>query len=345
MPRAVGTRQDFQEVGIFLAPQYGLYDLVPIIEIFRIANQNAGRRLFNWSFVSENGNPVEAGAGMSLSVDSSIYSDFTFDLIFILACNDPISFLSKRLVSWIQRQNAHGVIIAGVNTGAFAIADAGLLNGRRATCHWEALPLFSERYPDVEAVERRYVLDLPILTCAGGISVLDMLLNLIEREHGPVLAGHVANGLVYPGFQRSDAAQRAPIGAETSERADPVKSAIALMEINIESPLPIDELATQVKTPRRNLEREFRRKTQSSIGEYYLRVRLERAREMLFYSKEAISEISLLCGFSSPAVFSRTFRQHFSLSPSDFRASFSAAEMARFRPHVTWTLSRRTNPG
>jgi transcriptional regulator GlxA family with amidase domain len=79
------------------------------------------------------------------------------------------------------------------------------------------------------------------------------------------------------------------------------------MEANIESPLSVAQIAEQLNQPRRNVERIFRKKTDSSIGQYYMRVRLERAREMLFYSSEAISEISLLCGFSSPAIFTRTF--------------------------------------
>jgi AraC family carnitine catabolism transcriptional activator len=319
MQRLSRPIREYQEVGIFLAPQFSLYGLIPLIEVFRVANQNAGKRLFNWSFISENGSPVESGAGMSIGADTSIYSDFHFDLVFVYSGNDATSYLSKRLVSWLQRLNAHGVILAGVDTGAFALAEAGLLKGRRATCHWEAMPLFSERYPDSDIVERRYIIDPPFITCAGGISVLDMVLDLIEREYGAVLARHISNGFVYPHQQRGDGPQRSSAGAPRQEAPDPVSRAVRLMEANIESPLSVAQIAEQLNQPRRNVERIFRKKTDSSIGQYYMRVRLERAREMLFYSSEAISEISLLCGFSSPAIFTRTFRAHFGQSPSEFR--------------------------
>src|SRR5215813_12532663 len=114
--------RDYREVGIFLAPQYALYGLIPLIEVFRVANQNAGKRLFNWSFVSENGGPVESGAGMTINADTSIYSDFPFDLVIVFSGNDPRSYLSKRLIGWLQRLHAHGVMLGGVDTGAFALA-------------------------------------------------------------------------------------------------------------------------------------------------------------------------------------------------------------------------------
>jgi len=331
--------REYQEIGIFLAPQFALYGLIPFVEIFRVANQNAGKRLFNWSFISENGGPIESGAGMTLNADASVYSDFHFDLVFIFSGNDATSYLTKRLVSWIRRLHAHGVILGGVDTGAFALAEAGLLKDRRATCHWEAIPLFTEQYPDTDIVERRFIFDPPFITCAGGIAVVDMALDYIEREHGPVLAQHISNGFVYPNRERGDAQQRSLAGSSKQNKRDPVSQAVALMEANIETPLSVEKIADELDQPRRNLERIFRKKTQSSIAQYYMRVRLERAREMLFYSDEAISEISLVCGFSSPAIFTRTFRTHFGQSPSEFRSSYSPAEMARFRPHVTWSLS------
>lgn len=344
MQQAGRGAREYLEVGIFLAPQFALYGLVPLIEVFRVANQSAGRRLFNWSYISESGGAVESGAGLALDVDTNIYSDFPFDVVFIFSGNDALSYLSKRFVNWIRKLHAHGVLLAGVDTGAFALAEAGLLGSRRATCHWEAMPLFSERYPDSDIVERRFIVDPPFMTCAGGMAVLDLALDLVAREHGAVLAQHISNGFVYPNHMKGDGIQRTTAAPSVVvDKTDPISRAVTLMEENIENPLSIDRMASLVGQPRRHLERIFRKRTQSSIGQYYMRVRLERAREMLFYSGEAIAEISLICGFSSPAVFTRTFRSHFGQSPSEFRTSYSAAEMARFRPHVTWSLSDSRN--
>ena len=339
MQQPVHQAREYREVGIFLAPQFALYGLVPLIEVFRVANQNSGKRLFNWTFISENGGPIESGAGLTITADASVYSDFHFDLVFIFSGNDATSYLSKRLVSWIRKLHAHGATIGGIDTGAFALAEAGLLKDRRATCHWEAMPLFMERYPDIDIVERRFIIDPSVITCAGGIAVLDMILDYIEREYGPVLARHISNGFVYPNQVRGDGPQRTAAGNPGQNIRDPVSQAVKMMEANTESPLSVQEIAKQLGQLRRNLERVFRKKTQSSIASYYMRVRLERAREMLFYSDVSISEISLVCGFSSPAVFTRTFSANFGQPPSGFRASYSAIEMARFRPHVTWSLS------
>jgi transcriptional regulator GlxA family with amidase domain len=331
--------RNYEEVGLYLAPQFPLYALVPLIEVFRIANQTAGKRLFNWHFITEDGGPVESGAGMTLNANASIYSDFPYDTVLIISGNDPLSFLSRRLVSWIQRLHAHGVVLGGVDTGAFALAEAGLLNGRRAVCHWEAMALFSERYHDTQLVEQRFIFDPPILTCAGGIAGLDMILDLVERGHGPIIARQIANGFVHANRSSADGAQRVhPRGSEEGG-VDAVRALISVMEANIETPMPVPDLAAAVKMPRRMLERLFLKRTQSSIAQYYMRVRLEQAREMLFYSHSSIADISLMCGFGSPAVFTRTFRAHFGQSPSAFRASHAPAEMARYRPQVTWTLS------
>ena len=331
--------RNYAEVGLYLAPQFPLYALVPLIEVFRIANQTAGKRLFNWHFITEDGGLVECGAGMTLNANASIYSNFTYDQVLIISGKDPLSFLSRHHITWIQRLHAHGVVLGGIDTGAFALAEAGLLKRRRAVCHWEAMPLFSERYPDTQLIEQRFLLDPPILTCAGGIAGLDMILDLVEREHGPILARQIANGFVHANRSDADGAQRVhPRGGE-EDGGDAVRTLISVMEANIETPLPVPDLAAVVRIPRRRLERLFLKRTQSSIAQYYMRVRLEQAREMLFYGHSSIADISLMCGFGSPAVFTRTFRAHFGQSPSAFRASHAPAETARYRPQVTWTLS------
>ena len=333
------TTRSYEEVGLFLAPQFPLYALVPLIEVFRIANQTAGKRLFNWHFISEDGGPVESGAGMTLNASASIYSDFPYDRVLIISGNDPLTFLSRRLMSWVQRLHVHGVGLGGIDTGAFALAEAGILKGRRAVCHWEAMPLFNERYPDTSLVEQRFLFDPPILTCAGGIAALDMILDLVEREHGAILARQIANGFVHANRAGTDGAQRVLPRCTEEGRQDPVPALISVMEANVETPLSVPELAAVVGMPRRKLERLFLKRTQTSIAQYYMRVRLEHAREMLFYSHSSVGDISLMSGFSSPAVFARTFHAHFRQSPSAFRSSHGPAEMARYRPQVTWTLS------
>ncbi len=339
MPQPGPKSRDYKEVGIFLAPQFPLYALVPIIEALRIANHCASRRLFNWTFISETGGPVESGAGMTINCDTNIYSGFSYDLVLVLSGINAVSFLNRNISAWLQNLYSHGMFLGGIDTGAFALAEAGLLNGRRATIHWEALRIFSERYPDVDIVERRYIIDPPLMTCAGGVATYDLMLEYVERECGPVLARQLADGFVYPDRGRADGPQRGTPehGHETTN--DLVSLTIKLMEETIETPLSVAEISRQLGVARRNLERLFAKRTQSSIAQYYMRVRLERARELLFYGQETINEISLICGFSSPTVFTRTFRTHFGQTPTSFRTSYSAAEMARFRPHVAWTLS------
>ncbi len=339
MPQPSNRAREYKEVGIFLAPEFSIYVLVPIIEMFRVANHLAGRRLFNWRFISETGGPVESGSGLTMNCDTNIHSDFNFDLVLVIAGKDVVSYLSRHLVAWLNNLYTHGVALGAFDNATFALAEAGLLNGRRATIHWETIRIFSERFPDCELVECRYLMDGNIMTCAGGIATLDMMLDYLEREHGPTLARQVADGFVHPNPQPGSAPQRLIMEPEMVHMKDDVSKAIEIMEETIEAPLSVEKICDQLGVARRNLERMFRRKTQSSIAKYYMRVRLERARELLLYGEESIADISVICGFSSPAVFSRSFRAHVGQTPGEFRSSYSAAEVARFRPHVTWSLN------
>ena len=194
--------------GFLLLPEFPIYALIPAIEALRIANQNRGRKLYSWHFFSPDGKPVRAGNGMSVPVEGAMGDVAWFPTVFICAGNHPMQYCSKRVLNWLRRLARHGAVLGALDTGVFALAAAGLLEGYRVTLHWEALAMFRDQYPEIETTEQLYVIDRDRITCAGGVATLDLMCHLIARRHGPGLAQIVANGFVSQRIRRDAEPQR-----------------------------------------------------------------------------------------------------------------------------------------
>lgn len=319
------------QIHFFLVPDFPLYALVPATDALRIANQNAGERLFDWSFMSANGGPVRANNGMVIDETLPIASSPVPRFVIVCAGNEPTQHLSKPVLNWLRRLAAHGSVLGALDTGTFALAAAGVLNGYRVTLHWEAIPVFRDAYPEVEVVEQIFVLDRERVTAAGGVTSLDLMLALIANAHGPALAQTVANAFVHGRARPAETPQLVESIARSSTRTL-VQRCVHLMKENIAYPLPIVELCDHLSISRRRLERVFVKETGWSPSEYYVSLRLEAARDQLFYSENSIAHIAEACGFLSNAHFCRTFRKHYGAPPTTVRRRFESAERGKFHP-------------
>ena len=327
-----------------LLPGFPIYALIPAVESLRIANQNTGEDLFRWKLVGA-GNPiVRSGAGMTLSVDGNILDESWPDLVLIFAGNEPTQYLYPAMLSWLRTAHKAGSCIVGVDTGVFAMAEAGLLDGRQVTLHWEAIPLFREYHPDIQTVEQLYLVDGSIITCAGGMAVLDMMLEMIRIRHGDILAQVVANGFVYSRWRGSSDAQRVR-GWETAPRhstrvtsSDVLSSILRTMEENLDSPMSPLELARRFHMSRRTLERLFRKNVGDSVARYYMRLRIDMARDFLFYSDMDVLSVAIACGFSSRSSFARAFQKIIGITPTAFRRMRRTNGISPYRPRTRYHL-------
>lgn len=316
-----------------LQPEFPLNALVLASEALRIANQNSGREIFRWRFVSEDGAPVRASNGLWMSADDSLHAMPAADFYLVFEGNLPMQRNSSKLLNQLRTAARFGATIGAVDTGTFALAQAGLIDRREVVLHWEAVPAFRERFPGVGVNGQIYLIDGQRLTCAGGIATLDMMLDLIGRLKTPTLASEVANALVY-----------APRPAATPQRLDdlpggarkPVLSdrIVALMERNLDFPLPLDEIAERLEVSPKTILRECRRSFDETPMRLYLRIRLQAARNMLFYEEFGIKDVATACGFSYPSVLSRAFHAQFGMTPRDFRASLRRQQSQTYRPEV-----------
>ena len=320
--------------GFLLLPEFPMYALIPAIEALRIANQNRGRKLYSWHLFSPDGKPVRAGNGMSVPVEAAMADVPWFQTLFICAGNHPTQYGTKRVLNWLRRLARHGAVLGAFDTGVFALAAAGLLDDYKVTLHWEALTMFRDQYPETAVSEQLYVIDRDRITCAGGNAALDLMLHLIARRHGPGLAQIVANGFVAQRMRRDAEPQRLSAQQLSGDARAPLTRILHEMEENLETPLSARQLAQRAGISVRALGRILRDRVGESPMRYYLKVRLQAARNSLFYSDIPIQGIAASCGFSCPEVFSRSFRAHFGVSPREFRQQFAREQLRRFRPEL-----------
>jgi transcriptional regulator GlxA family with amidase domain len=315
-----------------LQPEFPLNALVLASEALRIANQNSGRELFRWRFVSEDGKPVRASNGLWMSADESLQTMEPADFYLLFEGNLPTQRNSPKMLSQLRAAARYGAVVGGIDTGTFALAQAGLLDQRSAVLHWEAVPAFKERFPRIQVQGQIYSIEGQRITCAGGIATLDMMLDLIGRLKTPALANEVANALVY-------AARPAGASQRLDDRPKPTKRAlsdrvVALMERHLDFPLSLDEIARHLDVSNKTVLRECLRSFEETPMRLYLRIRLQASRNMLFYEEFGIKDVATACGFSYPSVFSRAFRAQFGMTPREFRLSFRRQQNQAYRPEV-----------
>ncbi len=327
-----------EEIGFLLLPQFPIYATILALEALRIANQCAGRRLFRTPLFSVDGKPVRATNGMELRPDRGIGEVPFCPTVIVVAGNEPLPHLGRAVLGWLRRLDRHGAVLGAIDTGAFALARAGLLQGAKVAVHWEAIPLFREHFPELEPAEQLWTFERNRLGCAGGIATLDLMLELIRRRAGSELAETVRAGLVHERARAAVEPQRPPHRALPGPTDRRLEAAIALLERHLDQPLRPRELARRVGLSVRQLERLTKARLGETPGELSLRLRLLAARNHLFYGDLSIQEIAVATGFSSPSVLSRCFKARFGLSPREFRRQFSGDRLERFRPEVRQEL-------
>ena len=267
----------------FLVPEFSLYGLVPAIEALRIANQNSEQTFYKWSLRSIDGKPVRSSSGMIFAVDGKIAESKDHDTIVVCAGNHPLQYCGRRALRWLSHQARHGKTLMSIDSGSFLLAEAGLLKGHRATVHWEVLQLLEERYPEVQVAEALFVTDRRCITCAGGIAALDMMLYLIQVQHGEGLAQIVANGFVHLRRMNPEAPQIAGshLCAPALDRR--IRRLFQVMEANVQTSLQIGALAKRANLSLRQLERLVQRHFSTTPRVLYSRVRLNAGRVHLFH--------------------------------------------------------------
>jgi AraC family carnitine catabolism transcriptional activator len=326
-----GDAQEPQEIGFLLVPRFSMMAFVSAVEPLRVANRLAGRALYRWEVVTRDGTAVHASNGMALLATRSIASSGGYARLVVCAGFEPEAAYDEAVGAWLQRLARRGVALGAMDTGSFLLARAGLLDGRRATTHWESLDSFRERFPEIEVESGLYVIDRNRFTCAGGTAALDMMLHLISLQHGRRLAAAVSEQFIHAHIRDPQDRQRMEPRARQAITHPGLARVIELMESHIEEPLTSGRLCQAAGLSLRQLERHFHRHFRMTPRRYYVELRLQRARALLQYSDLSVVEVALAAGFGSAAHFSRTYRRWAGRPPTGERSPVDPGIMPALR--------------
>jgi transcriptional regulator GlxA family with amidase domain len=307
-----------------LLDQFTMLCFSSAVEALRIANRMSGRELYSWRLVGEGGEMAWCSAGIGFKLDGDLEDISRDDTVLVCGGIDVGAATSRRVISWLRREARKGAMLGGLCTAGYTLAKAGLLDGKRATIHWENQDSFQEEFPDVTLTKSVFVVDGNRITTAGGTASIDLMLKLIADEHGEDLANLVADQLIYTSIRTDQDTQRLSIPTRIGVRHPKLGQVIRMMEQNIEDPISPAQLAKEVSMSTRQLERLFRRYLNRSPKRYYMELRLAKARNLLMQTDMSVINVALACGFASPSHFSKCYRAHYDTTPYRERGSQAA---------------------
>jgi transcriptional regulator GlxA family with amidase domain len=318
-------------ISFLIYPGCQSLDLSGPYEVFAGANRwLAAQQLpprYQLSVASANGMAVASDSGLRLAPDVALPAlRGPLDTLVVCGGFDFEKMAEDAaLLRQLRRLSRHSRRTASVCTGAFLLAAAGLLDGRRATTHWALCAHMAKRYPQVQVdPEPIYVQDGPLWTSAGVTAGIDLALALVEQDLGREAALTIARWLVLflrrPGTQRQFSAQ---LSAQMAQR-DPLRRVQAHIAEHLHEPLDVERLAERASMSPRHFARCFTEEVGLTPARYILRLRLENARRLLEDTQQPLERVAERCGFGSTETMRRQFLRELSVNPREYRRRFHA---------------------
>ena len=309
-----------QRTLVLIIPEVHLQDMAGPVQVL----SEAGRYQLRYCSTQPR---VRSAQGLTLSQLSPLPEPRGGDLVLVPG------FFSGALdrgvpipIRWLRRAHESGARIVSVCTGAFALARAGLLDGRRCTTHWKLTERLQREHPKAHVLENRLFVDEgAVVTSAGVASGIDMALALVEAEHGPLLAAEVAREMVVY-LRRGAEQEQGSIYLDHRTHLHPgVHRVQDFIVQNPQERASAAQLARIAAMSPRNLARVFRRATGVTPKQFSAKVKLQVARDLLDDPQRSVEGIAESCGFEDARQLRRLFRQHFGASIREFRNSQRSA--------------------
>lgn len=310
-------------VGFVLLPDYSMVAFANALETLHMANYISRRRLYRWSVVAPEGDAAIASNGLSLACSGGHEVLLDCDMVFVCGGTDVRAAVTETTRRLLRQCAARGNVLGALCTGSFALASAGVLDGYRCAIHWENLAAIREEFPKVSFAQEVFIVDRDRITCSGGIAPMHLMLHLIRARHGARLALEISEQFIVDRLRAADDQQRIPQPECIGPGYQHLSEAAELMAANIEEPLPLVEVASAVNLSLRQLGRLFNRYFSMNPAQYYLNLRLRRARELLMHSSMPVMQITMASGFHSSSHFCKAYRNLFGHPPSDERRRFA----------------------
>lgn len=283
--------------------------------------------LFELKIIAPGGQPLQAERALTVVPDGGLDLTETADILVVPSWHDLDTPPQSDLVDALVRAHARGADVVGLCYGAYALAYAGLLDGKRAATHWMGEQDFGKRFARVKLdMNALYVEEDGLITSAGTGAGLDCCLHIVRKYYGSKVANKVARMMVIPPHREGGQAQfiEQPMAFSTQDAQ--INRLLDYLRANIAKQHTVGDLAARTSMSRRTFTRHFSKATSMTLVEWLVNERLQRARELLESTSLPVEKISDLVGFQTPVSLRQHFRKRFQVSPRDWRRTFGQGE-------------------
>jgi len=313
-----------KSVGLVVFPGFQLLDTAAAA-VFEVANLDAPKRAYEIALVSESGGAVRSSVGAA--VQTVALEPASYDTLLVAGANQPAPSTPK-LLRLLARATQCTRRTASICTGAFILADAGVLNGRRATTHWHYARELQRRFPAITVEEDRiFVRDGAIWTSAGMTACIDLALAMVEADLGNEVSSAVAKKLVVH-HRRAGGQSQFSAFSELESKSDRIQAALTYAKSHLKHELSVERLADLVHLSPRHFSREFRVNTGQSPARAIERLRAEVARDLVESGQHTIERIARQTGFADPERMRRAFLRLFGQPPQALKRAARARAAA-----------------
>jgi transcriptional regulator GlxA family with amidase domain len=311
-----------QRIGFLVAPGFQVMTFATF-SVFEYANKEMGAPAYDLRLLSETGGSIRSSIGVSVATEP--FHVTNFDTLFVCRGTEPST---PGLLEFVRRALGRHRRVAATCTGAFILAEAGLLDGRRATTHWNRARDLQARFPKVKVeADRIFVIDGPVWTSAGMTAGIDLALAMVEQDLGADVARAVARQLVVYHRRAGGQSQFSALLA-LEPKTDRIQNALAYAKRNLDKPLTVGQLAEAAHLSQRQFSRAFRAETGQSPAKAVENLRLEAARLMMEQSRHPIDAIARQTGFADRDRMRRAFLRAFGQPPQVIRRNARAKATA-----------------
>ena len=310
MPYSKNPSRVPTQISILLFDRFSNHCLANVLEPLRAANDLSSQQVFEWNIVVLGGQRVRSSSGLRLEGDAQL-ADMRGDILMVMPSYGFLTHANVTSSRALRAAARRFDILAGLDTGSWLLAEAGLLDGYRATIHWDELDRFSERFSDIDVQKEAVIYDRDRITCGGASTAFALAMQMIEKQHGAALRLRVEH--LFSGAYAQRPVRRGGIAAR----------AVDLMRAHIEEPLQIAQLAQQLGRSQKHLEQQMLARLGAAPQVIYRRIRLERARQLSLDTTISVAEISVRCGYQDASAMTRAFRSEYGTTPQALRRASS----------------------
>lgn len=313
-----------QRVAVIVMPGFQMMTLAAL-SVYEFANRHAGETLYDLTIVSEGGGPVANSLGMK--IDTVRWDEAGYDTL-IVGSTPERTPASPALLDYLRGASRTSRRIASICQGALILAEAGLLDGRRATTHWAAARDMQARFPAIKVEDDRiFITDGPIWTSAGMTAGIDLALAMVEKDFGIDLARQIARSLVVYHRRSGGQSQHSAL-LDIAPKSDRIQSALDYAKQNLKTALSVEQLAEAAHLSPRQFSRAFRAETGRSPAKAVEHLRVEAARLMMEEGRHPIDVVARETGFADRERMRRAFLRAFGHPPQTIRRNARASHAA-----------------